>query len=162
MDSMVNPAPHGLWPSGKADGSLEAGHFKKPKFLSVPQKLQQIPAEDDDYTPREEEAGEEPWEYAKDPTYQERDDLFTDRHAFVLTRGNVYGTELIYDLIKGIFLAQRSRLLRKNVFSNTQITGTLTAWNPFSESDFWTDQPAYSMISVYNPLNIRINYILTL
>lgn len=49
-------------------------------------------------TELEEGEGEDPWEYARDPTYQERDDLWTGSNALVLTQGAVYGKELIYDL----------------------------------------------------------------
>lgn len=61
---------------------------------------EQIPEDNDEYNPQEQEAGEDSWEFAKDPTFQDRDDLFTNCNALVLTRGNVYGTELIYDLDK--------------------------------------------------------------
>ncbi|KAH8807975.1 hypothetical protein F5884DRAFT_790612 [Xylogone sp. PMI_703] len=71
--------------------------------------------------------------------FQERDDLFKDRNALMLTRGHVYGTELIYDLDRR----------------------TITAWKHFSQSDYWTDEPAYSMTSVHNPLYVWINDFLT-
>ncbi|RFU26719.1 hypothetical protein B7463_g9607, partial [Scytalidium lignicola] len=107
-------------------------------YLVPPGK--QIPGDEDEYNPLEQEEGEEQWEYAKDPTYQERDDLFKNRNALVLTRGNAYGTELIYDLDKC----------------------TITAWNHFTQSDYWTDEPSYSMTSVHNPLYVWINHFLTL
>ncbi|KAF7128361.1 hypothetical protein CNMCM5793_003091 [Aspergillus hiratsukae] len=40
------------------------------------------------------------WEYARDPTFQERDDMWTGSNILVLTRGHVYGTELLYDVDK--------------------------------------------------------------
>lgn len=46
----------------------------------------------------EEGEGDDQWSFARDPTYQERDDLWMGRNVLVLTRGLLYGFELIYDL----------------------------------------------------------------
>ena len=43
--------------------------------------------------------GDDAFDFARDPTYQERTDLM-EEHLVVLTRGLMYGTELIYDTRK--------------------------------------------------------------
>ncbi|PWY83447.1 hypothetical protein BO70DRAFT_395889 [Aspergillus heteromorphus CBS 117.55] len=38
------------------------------------------------------------WEYARDPTFQGRDDTWAGSNVLVLTRGQVYGVVLVYDI----------------------------------------------------------------
>lgn len=42
--------------------------------------------------------GEEPWEWSRDPTYQERRHVWGGKNILVLTHGNAFGTELLYNL----------------------------------------------------------------
>ncbi|RFU33306.1 hypothetical protein B7463_g3025, partial [Scytalidium lignicola] len=88
----------------------------------------------------EDEVGEEPWDFARDPTYQERNDIFTGHNALMLTRGLLYGKELVYDLDKR----------------------TITAWNHIDTPEPWTNVPAYEMTSWENPLYQWIYSFLTL
>lgn len=50
--------------------------------------------------PGDERLDEDIWDFARDPTFQDRHDLWTGNDVLVLTRGNLYGMELIYDLDK--------------------------------------------------------------
>ncbi|KAL6237123.1 hypothetical protein BDW75DRAFT_204737 [Aspergillus navahoensis] len=83
--------------------------------------------------------GEDEWEFARDPTFQERDDLWTGCDVLVLTRGDLYGRELIYDLEKK----------------------TITEWQHFDPPE-WPQLPALPMASPQNPLYAWIRNLLTL
>ncbi|KAF7114203.1 hypothetical protein CNMCM5793_007781 [Aspergillus hiratsukae] len=79
------------------------------------------------------------WEYARDPTFQERDDMWTGSNILVLTRGLVYGTELLYDV-------------------DNQ---TIRAWQHFYDGD-WRDNPAYPMTALENRLYVWTRAFLSL
>ncbi|KAL3472713.1 hypothetical protein BJX99DRAFT_262031 [Aspergillus californicus] len=83
--------------------------------------------------------GEDAWEFARDPTFQERDDLWTGCDILVLTRGDLYGRELIYNLEKK----------------------TITEWQHF-EPPGWPQLPALPMASPQNPLYAWIGKLLAL
>ncbi|PYH91924.1 hypothetical protein BO71DRAFT_442851 [Aspergillus ellipticus CBS 707.79] len=69
------------------------------------------------------------WEYARDPTFQDRDDMWCRFNILVLTRGQVYGSVLLYDV-------------------DNQ---TIREWK-ISEGLGWGKNPAYPMTSSQNPL----------
>ncbi|CAK7217384.1 hypothetical protein SBRCBS47491_003145 [Sporothrix bragantina] len=85
--------------------------------------------------------GMDGWDYARDPTYQERTDLWAGRDVLLLTIGHIYGTELVYDLTRQ----------------------TITSWYHFRvEHDDFDAVPAYPMTSPDNPLYVWIRDLLTL
>ncbi|CAK7221064.1 hypothetical protein SEUCBS140593_004445 [Sporothrix eucalyptigena] len=97
----------------------------------------------DNLTEEEDPFGEgmDGWDYARDPTYQERTDLWDGRDVLLLTIGHVYGTELVYDLERQ----------------------TITEWYHFRvEHDDFDAVPAYPMTSPDNPLYVWIRKLLTL
>lgn len=85
--------------------------------------------------------GMDGWDYARDPAYQERTDLWEGRDVLLLTQGHVYGTELVYNL-------QRQ---------------TVTSWYHFQpEHDDFDAVPAYTMTDHDNPLYVWIRDLLSL
>jgi hypothetical protein len=89
------------------------------------------------------------WEFARDPTYQERDDMWTGSNILVLTRGHLYGTELLYDIDNRKYNFD-DREIRTGTQSNRQLE-TIIAWEHFSDGD-WRENPAYPMTALENPL----------
>lgn len=69
------------------------------------------------------------FDFARDPTYQERTDLMPP-YVVVLTQGRTGGVELIY---------------------NTR-TRRITGWDHFEDEEEWPELPSYSMDDVENPL----------
>lgn len=94
--------------------------------------------------------GEFAWEFARDPPWQERDDLWIGRDVLVLTQGALYGTELIYDL------SNRKSPYFLSVACNLAITKSciesITEWQHFEHQGEWWDLPAYPMSSPQNPI----------
>ena len=116
-----------------------------------------------EYDEKVEEEGEFEWDFAKDPTYQERDDHHIGRKVLVLTRGNVHGFELIYDLERSMYYPALFAVLVRIPprLGSDAATGTITQWQHFEEED-WKDVPGYSMASPQNPLYVWIRSFLTL
>jgi len=85
-------------------------------------------------------ASEEAFDFARDPTQQDRNDLIPDG-VINLTRAKTSGTSLIYDVQEK----------------------TITAWNHFDdEAEHWQENRAYGMDEDGNPLYLWIRNLISL
>ncbi|PTU19276.1 hypothetical protein P175DRAFT_0502801 [Aspergillus ochraceoroseus IBT 24754] len=122
-----------------ADEDYQVNYDTQP--LCYLARVPEVSGEDNDKNNEPEEIeGEDAWEFARDPTFQDRLDLWTGHNILVLTRGGLYGVELIYDLDKQ----------------------TITEWQPFETPETWRSLPAIPMTSSQNPLYVWIRAFLAL